>query len=130
MNQVLISTMIVSTLLLGACATHSNVRPVYVEDWERVQYGFIEDVAQMQVYNRANGHQLRSGRVDAVPVSAGLAGGAVTGSDVKQNHGAGDRIEVRIRLDSGASITSAQENLHDFRSGDRVRIEGGRVFRG
>lgn len=130
MKQLLISTMIASTLLLGACATHSNVRPVYVEDWERVQYGFIEDIAHEQAYNGANGHQLRSGRGNSLTVLAGFAGGAVIGGDGAKNQGPGDRIEVRIRLDSGASITFAQENLHDLRSGDRVRIEGGRVFRG
>jgi outer membrane lipoprotein SlyB len=129
MKQLLISTMIASTLLLGACATHNNVRPVYVEDWERVQYGFIEDIAHEQAYNGANGHQLRGGRGNAVTVAAGFAGGAVIGGDGVKSQGTSNRIEVRIRLDSGASMTFAQEIPHDFRSGDRVRIEGGRIFR-
>jgi outer membrane lipoprotein SlyB len=126
MKQLLISTMIVSMLLLGACATHSNVRPVYVEDWEQVQYGFIEDIAHEHAYNGANGHQLRRDRGNAETIAVS----AVAAGNFEQNQGTSNRMEARIRLDSGASITRAQENLHDFRKGDRVRIEGGRVFRG
>ena len=61
---------------------------------------------------------------------AGAVGGALIGNEVEKNRTAGERIEVRVRLDSGARVTYSQESPRDFRNGDRVRIEDGRVFRG
>lgn len=130
MKRLLIATMIASTLLLGACATSTNVRPVYVEEWDRVQYGFIEDITFVQGQSGADGHQLRLSRGNTVAATAGVVGGALIDGDVEINQGAGDHIEVRVRLDDGTSITCARQTPRDFRNGDRVRIEGGRAFRG
>lgn len=144
MKKLLISTMIASTLMLGACATQTDERPVYIENAVRVQYGFVEDVSYVQ--NRSTGtgggaivggiiggvvgHQLGSGNGNTAATVVGAVGGAVIGNQIEKNQNVSDRIEVRVRLDSGERVTYTQDNPRDFRNGDRVRIEGGRVFRG
>ena len=144
MKKLLISTMIASTLMLGGCATQTDERPVYIENAVRVQYGFVEDVSYVQ--NRSTGtgggaivggiiggvvgHQLGSGNGNTAATVVGAVGGAVIGNQIEKNQNVSDRIEVRVRLDSGERVTYTQDNPRDFRNGDRVRIEGGRVFRG
>ena len=144
MKQLIISTMVASTLLLGACATRSDNRTIYVEDSERVQFGYVEGVSFVQASGSSSGggaivggiiggvvgHQIGSGRGNTAATIAGAAGGALIGNEVEKNRNVTDRVEVRVRLDSGTRVTYTQENPRDFQTGDRVRIEGGRVFRG
>ena len=144
MNQLIISAIVASTLMLGACATRTENHPVYVEDAERSQYGFVEEINYVQARSGTSGagavvggivggvlgHQIGSGKGNTAATVVGAVGGAVVGNEVEKNHQpVGDRVEVRVRLDSGARVTYTQENPRDFRNGDRVRIEGGRVFR-
>lgn len=144
MKQLLISAVIASSLVLGACATRNDTRPAYVEDTERVQFGYVESVSYLDgrsgttgggavlggIIGGVLGHQIGSGRGNTAATVAGAAGGALIGNEVEKNQNVIDRIEVRVRLDNGARVTYTQENPRDFRNGDRVRIEGGRVFRG
>ena len=144
MKQLLISMMISSTLMLGACASKTDERPVYVENTERVQFGFVEDVSYVQgrsvnggggaivggIIGGVIGHQIGNGKGNTAATVVGAVGGAVIGNEIEKNQNVIDRIEVRVRLDSGERVTYTQDNPRDFRNGDRVRIEGGRVFRG
>ncbi len=144
MKQLITSAMIASSLLLGACATNGPSTPVYASDSQRVQYGYVEDIAYVQgsggstgagavvggIIGGVVGHQVGSGRGNTAATVAGAAGGALIGNEVEKNRNVGERIEVRVRLDSGARVTYSQESPRDFRNGDRVRIEDGRVFRG
>ena len=144
MKKLIISTMVASTLLLGACATRSDNRTIYVEDSERVQFGYVEGVSFVKAGGSSSGggaivggiiggvvgHQIGSGRGNTAATIAGAAGGALIGNEVEKNRNVTDRVEVRVRLDSGTRVTYTQENPRDFQTGDRVRIEGGRVFRG
>lgn len=145
MKQLMISAMVASTLMLGACATRSDSRPDYVNDSQRIQYGYVEDIGYSTgrsgttgggavvggIIGGVIGHQVGSGRGNTAATVAGAAGGALIGNEIERNRNdGGDRIEVRVRLDSGARVTYSQESPRDFRTGDRVRIEDGRVFRG
>lgn len=144
MKQLIISTMIASTLMLGACATRGDSQPVYASDSQRVQYGYVEDIGYVQgsggttgggaivggIIGGVLGHQVGSGRGNTAATVAGAAGGALIGNEVEKKRNVSDRIEIRVRLDSGARVTYTQESPRDFRNGDRVRIEDGRVFRG
>ncbi len=144
MKQLIISAAIASTLLLGACATRSDSRPVYVEDSARVQFGYVESIAFVDgqggssgggaiiggIIGGVIGHQIGSGRGNTAATVVGAAGGALVGNEVEKNRNSGERIELKVRLDSGARVTYTQENPREFSTGDRVRIEGGRVFRG
>jgi outer membrane lipoprotein SlyB len=150
MKQLIIVTMIAATLGLGACATRSNSDPVYTSsDAQRVQYGYVEEINYVQgrssgsgtsgggaivggIIGGVLGHQVGGGRGNTAATVVGAAGGALIGNEVEKNRDAGgvDRIEIRVRLENGARVTYTQENPRDFRTGDRVRIEDGRVFRG
>ena len=135
--------MVATSLMLGACATRTDSRPVYVEDSERVQFGYVEGVSFVQAGGSTSGggaivggiiggvvgHQFGSGRGKPAATIAGAAGGALIGNEVEKNRNATDRVELRVRLDSGTRVTYTQENPRDFQTGDRVRIEGGRVLR-
>lgn len=143
MKQLIIFAMIASTLMLGACATRTDNRPAYVEGSERVQYGFVEDIVYLKsrgdssgggaivggIVGGVLGHQVGSGRGNTAATIVGAAGGAIIGNEIEKNQNVGDRIEVKVRLDSGVRVFYTQENPRDFRNGDRVRIEDGRVFR-
>ena len=147
MKKLIIVGMIAGSLLLGACATGGTSDPVYVSDArgvQSVQYGYVEDVAYIDgkgtssgggavvgaIVGGVVGHQIGSGRGNTAATVAGAAGGAIVGNEIEKNRNAGERVEVRVRLDSGARVTYTQESPRDFHSGDRVRVEDGRVFRG
>lgn len=143
MKLFITAAMVASTLMLGACATRTDSRPVYVENSERVQYGIVESIAYVKARGESSGggaivggivggvlgHQVGSGRGNTAATIVGAAGGAIIGNEVEKNQNVSDRIEVKVRLDSGAQVFYTQENPRDFRNGDRVRIEDGRVFR-
>lgn len=144
MKQLIISAAVASTLLLSGCATRSDSQPVYIEDSARVQYGYVEGISFVEgqrgtsgggalvggIIGGVLGHQVGSGRGNTAATVVGAAGGALIGNEVEKNRNTGERIEVRVRLDNGARVTYTQDNPRDFANGDRVRIEGGRVFRG
>lgn len=144
MKKLIIASMIASSLVLGACATNNASEPVYVSDARGVQYGYVEDVGYIggkgsssgggavvgAIVGGVIGHQVGSGRGNTAATVAGAAGGALIGNEVEKNRNAGERVEVRVRLDSGARVTYTQESPRDFHNGDRVRVEDGRVFRG
>ena len=143
MKQLIISAMVASTLLLGACATGNDSRTVYVEDTERAQFGYVENITYAEgsgsttgggaiaggIIGGVIGHQIGSGRGNTAATVAGAVGGALIGNEVEKNRNVSDRVQITVRLDSGARVFYTQENPRDFRNGDRVRVEGGRVFR-
>jgi outer membrane lipoprotein SlyB len=76
------------------------------------------------------GHQIGSGRGQTAATVIGAAGGAVAGSQIEQrSRRANETFRITVRLDAGGYQTVTQEDLTDLRTGDRVRLEGGRVHR-
>jgi len=76
------------------------------------------------------GHQIGGGRGQTAATIAGAAGGAVAGNQIeKHSRGANEVFRVTVRLDSGGYQTVTQDDIADLRTGDRVRLEGGRVYR-
>jgi outer membrane lipoprotein SlyB len=76
------------------------------------------------------GHQFGGGSGQTAATIAGAAGGAVAGHEIqKRRRGSDETYRVTVRLDSGGYQTVTQENITDLRTGDRVRVEGGRVYR-
>ena len=147
MKQFIVSSMIASSLLLGACATRGDSSPSYTRHVAQrsVQYGYVEDVGYAEgrggnttgggaivggIIGGVLGHQVGNGRGNTAATVVGAAGGAVIGNEVEKNQNAGERVLVRVRLDNGTQVTYSQDGPRDFRNGDRVRIEDGRVFRG
>ena len=76
------------------------------------------------------GHQAGQGRGKDVATVAGAVGGAVIGNQIEKSNGVSTSYEVRVRLEDGTFQTVRYDRAPDLRSGDRVRVENGRLIRG
>lgn len=69
-----------------------------------------------------------SGRVLATV--AGAAGGAYAGNQIERSNAQGRQVYyIRVRMEDGALQTFAQDDNTEFRVGDRVRLDSGRLSR-
>lgn len=76
------------------------------------------------------GHQIGGGTGQTVATVVGAAGGAAAGHEVqKRSRGANETFRVTVRMDNGGYQTIVQDNITDLRSGDRVRVQDGRIYR-
>jgi outer membrane lipoprotein SlyB len=76
------------------------------------------------------GHQIGSGSGNTAATILGAAGGAVAGHEIqRRSRGPNETFRVTVRLDSGDFYVVTQDNISDLRPGDRVRLEGNRIYR-
>lgn len=76
------------------------------------------------------GHQIGSGRGQDAATVAGAVGGAFAGNEIERRRGDGDEFyRITVQLRDGREATFAQDSLQGLRVGDRVRIEGDRLYR-
>jgi outer membrane lipoprotein SlyB len=77
------------------------------------------------------GHQIGSGRGNDAATVAGALGGAVVGNNVERNNNArgGEWYRVTVEFSDRRTATFAMDSLYGVRVGDRVRVEGDRLFR-
>ena len=77
------------------------------------------------------GHQIGSGRGNDAATVAGALGGAVVGNNVERNNNArgGEWYRVTVEMDDRRTATFAMDSLYGVRVGDRVRVEGDRLYR-
>lgn len=75
------------------------------------------------------GNQIGSGSGRTAATVAGAVGGAVVGNQVQKNHGGREVYNIRVRMNDGSTQTFTQDSAGDLRIGDRVRLDGGRVYR-
>ena len=75
------------------------------------------------------GHQIGSGRGNDVATVAVAVGGAVAGNEIEKRRNEGERYRVVVRMRDGRETAFEQDSLNGVRVGDRVRVDGGRVFR-
>ncbi|MDB5812850.1 MAG: rane protein [Betaproteobacteria bacterium] len=75
------------------------------------------------------GHQIGSGRGNTAATIAGAAGGAMAGNEIQKRRGNNETFRVTVRMDNGANEVVTQDDISDLRTGDRVRVEGGRLSR-
>ena len=76
------------------------------------------------------GHQIGGGSGQTAATILGAAGGAVAGNQIeRRSRGADESFRVTVRLDNGAYQTVTREDITDLRTGNRVRLEGDRIFR-
>jgi len=74
------------------------------------------------------GHQIGSGRGNDAATVAGAIGGAIVGNEIEKNRRAGDLFRVTVRNSNGYAETYVMESVGSLRVGDRVRIDGGRIY--
>lgn len=76
------------------------------------------------------GNQVGRGTGRSVATIAGVAGGAYAGNQIEQRRRAPhESFRITVRMDNGTYQTVVQENVTDLQTGDRVRIDGGAVYR-
>lgn len=112
-----------------------------------VEYGRITNIQVMQTQEQGRssgvgavlggiaggviGNQVGGGSGRDVARIAGIAGGAIAGNAIERNRNSGVResYRVSIQVDNGSTRAYDMESLNDLRSGDRVRIENGVIYR-
>lgn len=75
------------------------------------------------------GHQVGSGRGNDAATVAGAVGGAVVGNEVEKRRSEGERYRITVRFRDGRDSVFEQDSLEGIRVGDRVRVDGGHLFR-
>ena len=75
------------------------------------------------------GSQIGSGSGQTAATVAGAIGGAVAGNQIEKRKRQNDEtFRISVRMDNGSYQTIVQEDVRDLRAGDRVRVEGGRIY--
>jgi uncharacterized protein YcfJ len=73
------------------------------------------------------GHQFFGGRGNVVSTLGGAAGGAYVGNKVEENHHAGSRYAVTVRLEDGTTHVLRYRNTPKWHEGDRIKYEHGHL---
>ena len=129
-----------AAILLAGCAAQQpsyNSAPAYrqgtVDRIEVIRKGDSNNIAGTIIGGIAGGllgHQIGGGSGQTAATIIGGVGGAVAGNQVQQRtRGANETFRVTVRYENGATETINQEDISDMRTGDRVRVEGGRIYR-
>lgn len=147
-----LAAVLAASAFLGGCASTDN-RPYYANDGYRsgydntasAGYGTIESIQVTNGEGRTSGagaivgglvgalagNQVGSGGGRTAATVAGGVAGAVVGNRVEQNRNPDGQqmYAINVRLDNGEYRTIVQDSVYDLRSGNRVRIVDGRVYR-
>jgi outer membrane lipoprotein SlyB len=75
------------------------------------------------------GNQVGSGTGRTAATAAGAVGGALAGRSIERNARSGQRFDVVVRYENGATQTVPFDNDPGFRVGDRVKVSDGVVTR-
>jgi outer membrane lipoprotein SlyB len=75
------------------------------------------------------GHQVGGGRGKDVATVAGAVGGAVLGNQIEKNSKATQLADIRVRLEDGTTQTVRSQTDQGLRTGDKVRVENGKISR-
>ena len=132
-----------ASILLSGCADYGS--PSYqsqssarsgtgvVDRIEVVRKGDSSNVAGTVIGGIVGGligHQVGGGSGQTAATIVGAAGGAVAGHEVqRRRRGANETFRVSVRMDNGVYQTITQDDITDLRSGDKVRVQDGRIYR-
>ena len=126
-------------LLAGCAETQSRPydSPAYrqgvVDRIEVIKKGDSNNIAGTIIGGIAGGligPQIGGGSGQTAATIVGSVGGAVAGNQVQQRtRGANETFRVTVRYENGATENIRQDDISDMRTGDRVRVDGGRVYR-
>ncbi len=76
------------------------------------------------------GNQFGSGTGRVAATGLGAVGGAVIGNAVEaSNQGVSNIYRISVRFDNGDIRQFDYQNINDIRIGDRVKVEGGVLYR-
>ncbi|MGV8893518.1 MAG: glycine zipper 2TM domain-containing protein [Burkholderiaceae bacterium] len=149
-----IATFVMTTAILSGCASPYNQMPgsqsypagTQSSQSQYSEYGVIDSIQMVQANANSGvgvgavaggvvggllGNQVGGGTGRTVATIAGVVGGAMAGNQIEQSNRAQtrDMYQIRVRLNNGGYQTINQDSIADLRIGNRVRIEGDRVYR-
>ena len=75
------------------------------------------------------GHQVGSGRGNTAATVVGAGAGALAGNEVEKRRNDDGAYRITVQLRDGREATYTQDSLNGLRVGDRVRVDGGRLYR-
>ena len=75
------------------------------------------------------GNELGSGRGRTALTLLGAGGGAYVGNEIEKKVNRSVRYQVRVRMNDGTRRTFYENQLPDWRAGDKVKIENGSLVR-
>ena len=75
------------------------------------------------------GHQIGSGRGNTAATVAGAGAGALAGNEIEKRRDDDGAYRITVQTRDGREATFVQESLNGLRVGDRVRVDGGRLYR-
>ena len=108
------------------------------------QYGYVTNVQTIAldstpgrggavlgaVLGAVAGNQIGSGNGQKAAIAAGAVGGAVIGNQIQNRNKRDDEVyRVTVRFDDGHEGTYDFQQIDTLRSGDRVKYEGGQLYR-
>ena len=111
---------------------------------QQSQYGYVRDIAPVSVAARpsgagavlgavlgaAIGTQVGSGDGRKVAIGAGAVAGGLLGHEIEKRNKRDDEVwRVRVRMDDGRTEQFDFQRIDDLRVGDRVRVDGGQLYR-
>lgn len=152
MNIRTLSTLVcvASLAFVTACSTGSrrDDRMVQQDPAYRSQgyaeYGQVRSIAVIPTASRTSGggavlgavigavvgHQIGSGSGRDVATGVGAVGGAIAGNEIERQRRGNDEVyRINVRLDNGSVRDFDYERIDDLRVGDRVKVEGGVLYR-
>ena len=76
------------------------------------------------------GHQVGSGRGNTAATIVGAGAGALAGNEIERRRNSDEgAYRITVQLRDGRETTFVQDDLNGLRVGDRVRVDGGRLYR-
>jgi outer membrane lipoprotein SlyB len=122
---------------------YGNPPAQYYANAPSAQYGVVDGIDYVQhgsspsgagaviggIAGGVIGHQIGSGRGNTAATIAGAIGGALVGNEVEKRHRRADEdYRIGVRMDDGSYRTFIMSST-DLRTGDRVAVEGDRLYR-
>ena len=141
------AVLVAGTAVLSGCASTSSVpqqQGYYANQAEAASYGTIESIQVTQAKSGTSGagaitgglvgallgNQVGSGSGRTAATVAGAVGGAVVGNNVESNRNQPhEQYQISVRMDNGDYRIVNQDSIYDLRTGNRVRLVDGRVYR-
>jgi outer membrane lipoprotein SlyB len=113
-------------------------------DPQRAELGRVSSIETVAVQGRNSGtgavlgavlgavvgSQIGGGSGRALATGVGVVGGAVAGNSIEKYNKADDQVyRVHVRMNSGEFRVFDFHRIDDLRTGDRVKVESGQLYR-
>lgn len=134
--------------LVAACGSNppsnQSVGNTYGSATQAVQYGYVSHIDVVSVASRPSGggailgavigavigRQIGSGSGQDAATGVGAVGGAVIGHQIERRSRKDDEVyRISVRLQDGRVEQFDYQEIGNLRAGDRVKIEGGQLYR-